>query len=440
MTFAPATLTAGTQTVNVTWLLDGEEKDEVPYDGKEHEVTFETTDLPKGLELKVKSGSDAAKQTDEGEYKTEIEIVASNEENSLVDSYAIADGEDAFEWAITEAEATTILVSATAHITYGSDPSTELTAYYNGKTGGEDPEEVDLTKETNYINYEFVEADMTALAEALDMELYELQDKLAYSKLSSYTSTTDAGEVKNAVDVDVEDIADLIDEEGVTEFKIEGKIDETLTVDQYVLTDEDITWDPENTTSLQEATHFTYGGTNGPATIKGANNTTVKPEKYWADADESEEATLSISEQGEYPVYLTSTSLSAEDANNYVFADDEDTVKAMHTTWYVLDDLSVVDAVSDSAFKDCPNLKWVVIHKNIDGLGSNVFMNTPKLVKIKVLGRNYNEGSVMDAFVEAGKNKGESLSVKVPSGYVGLYTALFKGEGGLNEYAAVTAG
>ena len=66
-------------------------------------------------------------------------------------------------------------------------------------------------------------------------------------------------------------------------------------------------------------------------------------------------------------------------------------------------------------------------------------MNTPKLVKIKVLGRNYNEGSIMDAFVEAGKNKGESLSVKVPSGYVGLYTALFKGEGGLNEYAAVTA-
>ena len=99
-----------------------------------------------------------------------------------------------------------------------------------------------------------------------------------------------------------------------------------------------------------------------------------------------------------------------------------------------------VEKVSNTAFMDCPNLKWVVIHKNIESLGAYVFKNTPSLVRIKVIGENLGAGGVANAFVGGGKNKGESLTVKVPAGYVGVYTALFKGEGGLNEYAAVTAG
>ena len=99
-----------------------------------------------------------------------------------------------------------------------------------------------------------------------------------------------------------------------------------------------------------------------------------------------------------------------------------------------------VTMVSSIAFKDCENLKWVVFHKNIESIGSYAFKNTPSLTRIKVISENFSQGSVVNAFVSAGKDKGEKLTIKVPSGYVGLYTALFKGEGGLNEYAAVTAG
>ena len=99
-----------------------------------------------------------------------------------------------------------------------------------------------------------------------------------------------------------------------------------------------------------------------------------------------------------------------------------------------------VTMVSSIAFKDCENLKWVVFHKNIESIGSYAFKNTPSLTRIKVISENFSQGSVVNTFVSAGKDKGEKLTVKVPTGYVGLYTALFKGEGGLNEYAAVTAG
>jgi hypothetical protein len=95
--------------------------------------------------------------------------------------------------------------------------------------------------------------------------------------------------------------------------------------------------------------------------------------------------------------------------------------------------------VSIGAFKNCENLKWVVVGKNISLIGEYAFKNTPSLTKVKVLSRNFKSGKVVKAFAAGGKDKGAKLTVKTPSGYVSSYESLFKGEGMLNENARVQA-
>ena len=86
--------------------------------------------------------------------------------------------------------------------------------------------------------------------------------------------------------------------------------------------------------------------------------------------------------------------------------------------------------VSSNAFRNCKNLEWVIIHKNVYVLGRNIFVKTPKLLKVAIKGTGLKSGKVADAFLKAGKNG--RITVKVPESKVDKYTALLKGEGGLN--------
>ena len=95
--------------------------------------------------------------------------------------------------------------------------------------------------------------------------------------------------------------------------------------------------------------------------------------------------------------------------------------------------------VSINAYKDCPNLEWVVVHKNIGNIGKYAFKNTPKLKTIKILTTSLKSGKVTNTFVGAGVGKGTGLTVKVPNRYVKTYNSLFKGEGGLNAKAKIQA-
>lgn len=86
--------------------------------------------------------------------------------------------------------------------------------------------------------------------------------------------------------------------------------------------------------------------------------------------------------------------------------------------------------ISNNAFRNCKNLKWAVISKNVYVFGQYIFARDEKLTKVKVLGTGFKSGKVTDAFVRAGKNG--RLTVKVPENKVNEYNALFIGEGGLN--------
>ena len=86
--------------------------------------------------------------------------------------------------------------------------------------------------------------------------------------------------------------------------------------------------------------------------------------------------------------------------------------------------------VSNNAFRNCKNLKWAVISKNVYVFGQYIFARDEKLTKVKVLGTGFKSGKVSDAFVRAGKNG--KLTVKVPGNKVDEYRELFTGEGGLN--------
>ncbi|MBR3352852.1 MAG: leucine-rich repeat protein [Erysipelotrichaceae bacterium] len=95
--------------------------------------------------------------------------------------------------------------------------------------------------------------------------------------------------------------------------------------------------------------------------------------------------------------------------------------------------------VSIGAFKNCENLKWVVINKNVGAIGKYAFKNTPSLTKINIKSRILKTGKVVSAFASGGKNNGTKLLVKTPSAYVDSYESLFKGEGLLNAEAKVQA-
>ena len=86
--------------------------------------------------------------------------------------------------------------------------------------------------------------------------------------------------------------------------------------------------------------------------------------------------------------------------------------------------------VSNNAFRNCVNLKWAVIGKNVRVFGEYVFARTNNLTKVKVLGSGFKSGKTTNAFVKAGK-KGQ-LTVKVPGNKVDEYSELFTGEGGLS--------
>ena len=86
--------------------------------------------------------------------------------------------------------------------------------------------------------------------------------------------------------------------------------------------------------------------------------------------------------------------------------------------------------ISNNAFRNCKNLKWAVISKNVYVFGQYIFARDEKLTKVKVLGTGFKSGKVSDAFVRAGKNG--KLTVKVPGNKVDEYRELFTGEGGLN--------
>ena len=79
------------------------------------------------------------------------------------------------------------------------------------------------------------------------------------------------------------------------------------------------------------------------------------------------------------------------------------------------------------AFRECNQLRWVIISKNVYVLGEKVFSKTPNLIKVRVLGTGFKSGKVTDAFVRDGK-----LTVKVPASKVDEYRDLFTGEGGLD--------
>ena len=86
--------------------------------------------------------------------------------------------------------------------------------------------------------------------------------------------------------------------------------------------------------------------------------------------------------------------------------------------------------VSKNAFRNCGNLKWAVIDKNVRVFGEYVFARAYNLKKVRVLGYGFKSGKVTNAFVKAGK-KGK-LTVKVPGHKVDEYQKLFTGEGKLN--------
>ena len=86
--------------------------------------------------------------------------------------------------------------------------------------------------------------------------------------------------------------------------------------------------------------------------------------------------------------------------------------------------------VSNNAFRNCGNLKWAVIGKNVRVFGEYVFARAYNLKKVRVLGYGFKSGKVTNAFVKAGK-KGK-LTVKVPGNKVDEYQKLFTGEGKLN--------
>ena len=86
--------------------------------------------------------------------------------------------------------------------------------------------------------------------------------------------------------------------------------------------------------------------------------------------------------------------------------------------------------VSNNAFRNCGNLKWAVIGKNVRVFGEYVFARAYNLKTVRVLGYGFKSGKVTNAFVKAGK-KGK-LTVKVPGNKVDEYQKLFTGEGKLN--------
>ena len=91
--------------------------------------------------------------------------------------------------------------------------------------------------------------------------------------------------------------------------------------------------------------------------------------------------------------------------------------------------------VSSNAFRNCNNLGWAVIGKNVRVFGEYVFARTYNLSKVKVLGTGFKSGKITNAFVKAGKNG--RLIVKVPGSKVNEYQKLFTGEGRLK--GSVTA-
>jgi hypothetical protein len=86
--------------------------------------------------------------------------------------------------------------------------------------------------------------------------------------------------------------------------------------------------------------------------------------------------------------------------------------------------------ISNNAFRNCENLKWAVIGKNVYVLGQYIFARDENLTKVRVLGNGFKSGKVTDALVKAGKNG--KLTVIVPGSKVNEYYELFTGEGGLN--------
>jgi hypothetical protein len=83
--------------------------------------------------------------------------------------------------------------------------------------------------------------------------------------------------------------------------------------------------------------------------------------------------------------------------------------------------------VSNNAFRDCRNLEWAVISRDVYVFGQNIFAGDGDLKKVRVLGTGFRSGKVTDAFEGTGKN----LTVKVPGDKVDEYQELFKNEGRL---------
>ena len=74
--------------------------------------------------------------------------------------------------------------------------------------------------------------------------------------------------------------------------------------------------------------------------------------------------------------------------------------------------------VSNNAFRNCKNLKWAVISKNVYVFGQYIFARDENLTKVRVLGTGFKSGKVTDAFVRAGDGE---LTVKVPGSKVDEY-------------------
>jgi hypothetical protein len=83
--------------------------------------------------------------------------------------------------------------------------------------------------------------------------------------------------------------------------------------------------------------------------------------------------------------------------------------------------------VTNNAFRDCRNLEWAVISRDVYVFGQNIFAGDGDLKKVRVLGTGFRSGKVTDAFEGTGKN----LTVKVPGDKVDEYQELFKNEGRL---------
>ena len=95
--------------------------------------------------------------------------------------------------------------------------------------------------------------------------------------------------------------------------------------------------------------------------------------------------------------------------------------------------------ISSQAFKGCSKVTKIWAGKNIVSIGSYAFKGATGLKKLILRSQDIKSGKVENAFTAGGKDKGASLTVQVWSSKMTEYESLFKGEGGLNSAAKLTA-